>query len=956
LDGHGTYENYAKRAKELGMTHLAITEHGNVMGLIQFYEACRKYGIIPIMGMEAYQARKTRFDMDEEERSGKAKEEFNQRGPHHLTVLAKNLTGYHNLIRLSSEAYTTGFYGKARIDFELLEKYGEGLIILTGCLSGKVQQHIRAGEFMEAVNTVGRYEKCVGQGNVFLEIHHHDIPEELETHKWLHELSGKLEIPLVPTGDCHYVEKKDSYFHDLMLCINSKATVDMEDRFQFKPDEFYLKSYDEMLERFTPNQLAATQMVANMCEDYELDFETKHFPHYQDVPAGSTILKTFTDQIREGAVKLYGDPLPQPVRDRLNVEVDLIHRMGYKEYMLINADIIRWANENGIMTGPGRGSAAGSLVAYCLGITKIDPLRYDLAFDRFLFEGKKSDPDIDLDIDSRMRDRVIAYCRDKYGADKVANIITFSEIKAKSAIRDATRVLNLPVTLASDLCEMTLPAEFGKTKPLEKSLELSEPFKKAYEEDEDSKKVIDGALGLEGLIRQDGVHAAGVVITPGPIIDFVPIQQKGPDKPVTTQWDMDIVDKVNLLKIDFLALRTLDVISDTVKMLKDTKGIEIDPYNLEPTDDETFRTLSRGRTVGIFQLESSGIQNLAQAIGIETIDHVAILLSLYRPGPMGSGMHHMYAKRKHGQQEIDVYHPAVKPILEETLGLMIYQEEVMKISQELAGYSALEADGLRKAIGKKKPEELAKFENSFVTGAIKYGLSEGLAKKIFSDIEYFGGYSFNKSHAYAYAIIAYISAYLKTHYPTEFMTAALTSVQEEPDDLKVYLNECHRMGIKVKAPSVRLSDKGFKMIEEGVIIFGLLGVRGIGEGVVDQILASQEEVQTAKSIFEWLRICPGAIQNKTKLEGLIYAGAFDDLAEESDEELTDEQKIELLNIERRQLGVYVTDHPMRMHKVDVEPVDIATRRYAEVTGVLVDLEKKVTKAGKTMFNYKLERL
>lgn len=956
LDGHGSYDNYAKRAAELGMPALAITEHGNVMGLVDFITACKKHGIKPIAGMEAYQARKTRFDMDEDERAGKARNEFDQRGPHHLTILAKNRTGYNNLIKLSSEAYLSGFYVKPRVDFELLEKYGEGLILLTGCLSGKVQQHIRAGQTSEAAETIHRYEQCVGKGNVFLEIHNHDIPEELETHRDLHLLSERFDIPLVPSGDCHYVNKEDSYHHDMMLCINSGSKMHQEERFKFVPEEFYLRTYDEMRERFSAEALANTLTIADMVEDYGLDFETNHFPEYQDVPAGSTVLQTLTDKIREGAKELYGEDLSQEVRDRLNHEVGVIHRMGYKEYMLIVADIIQWCGDNGIFTGPGRGSAAGSLVSYCLGITKIDPMKHELAFERFLVEGKKSNPDIDLDIDSRYRERVIEYCREKYGHDHVANIVTYGSIKAKSAIRDAARVLDKPVTLAADLCEMTLPPEFGKPKTLQESLEGSAQFREAYETDEEAKLVIDGAIGLEGVYRQVGIHAAGVVITPGPVTDYCPVFQQGKDKPIVTQWDGETIDRVGLLKIDFLGLRTLDVISDAISLIEETEGINIDPYRLDIEDEETYKTISRGRTTAVFQLESSGMQGLAQQIGIENIDHLAALGALYRPGPMGSGMHTMYAKRKHGQQEVDVYHPKAKPILEDTLGLMIYQEEVMKISQDLANFTVLEADGLRKAIGKKKKDELLKFRTAFVDGATNNGIPKPTADKIFSDIEYFGDYSFNKSHSYSYGILGYITAYLKTHYPTQFMTAAMTSVQEAPDKLKVYLNECMRLGVKVKAPSVKKSSTGFKMLGEGEIIFGLLGVKGLGDTIVKQILAEQDKIQECNSIHHWMRIAPGAVQNKTKLEALIYAGAFDDMAEEVDYTLTEDQMMNILNIERNQLGVYVTDHPMRMYGIKEQELDLERQQYASVTGVLVDLNKRTTKAGKLMYDYKIERL
>lgn len=1338
LDGYGKYDKYAERAKELGMGALAITEHGSVMGLIQFYSACKEAGIKPILGMEAYQARKTRFDVDEDERAGKARNEFDQRGPHHLTILAKNEVGYHNLIRLSSEAYLTGFYVKGRIDWELLERYGEGLIILTGCLSGKVQQHIRAGELQAAIDTVHRYQECVGKENVFLEIHNHAIPEELETHRDLIDISQKMGVPLVPSGDCHYVNKEDSHYHDVMLCLNSSSRLSDENRFKFRPEEFYLRTYDEMLERFEPEWLANTEMIADMVEEFDLDFDTNYFPKYKKVPEGMTMLEAFVDKIGRGARHIYGDELPQAVKDRLNHEVGVIDRMGFIEYMLIVADIMNWCQDNGIMTGPGRGSAAGSLVSYCLGITQIDPLEYGLLFERFLVEGKKSNPDIDLDIDSRYRDRVLQYVKDEYGEDRVANIITFTFIKARSAIRDATRILGYPHEKGGEIADLVLPPEFGVPKDIKQSLEGSAEFKAAYENDPVAKEIIDAALGLENIFRQDGIHAAGVVITPGPITDYVPVAQKGQGQPVVTQWDGETIDKVGLLKIDFLGLTALDVISDTLEMLAETTDADLsldNIYRLSPNDSEVYKEISRGHTTGVFQLGSSGMAALAKSIGVESMDHLSALGALYRPGPMGSGMHNMYAKRKHGRQSIEVYHPKARPILEETLGLCIdgneqvltlngpvpirdlkkgdlvrthkgflqeikahvytgkkpvvevrlgngrtircseehrfltengfvpakeldgqlvavcrrgelttnpsynawpiilagliaeghlpshsnftfancdesildefekavnsvenvrtaryfstrchyvaitkrdrhlggyhtpneikrvlreygledckshtkfipqsvygwevsdqlrflgfyiscdgtvgkggvsirtvsdkiadgihdlltglgcyakitrdkfgfiihlrdfdfynkyikpyvvgkkalfevksksqlgwtsnhcrehwlssgldqrkwskkygisrsilnrsdpfvyrstseklgyhsryvyqkvnveyldevsdmydievardhsfvvnsafvhnciYQEQVMKISQELAGFSVLEADGLRKAIGKKKPEVLAKFEDTFVKGCISNEIGQPIAKKMFSDIEHFGHYSFNRSHSVAYGFLGYITAFLKYHYPTQFMTAALTSELNNPDQLKIYLNECRRMGIEVRTPDILKSRYGFKMIEEGVIAFGLQGVTGVGETVVKTIIEQQPNTQDCKSIYEWMRKSPGAVQNKKKLEALIYAGAFDELGEEISEDLTPDQLVDILNIERNQLGVYVTGHPMQVLNIKDDNPNLRpdAKGIVKATGVLVDLERITTKAGKTMFKYKLER-
>lgn len=747
LDGHAQYEAYAKRAKELGMTALSITEHGNVQGLISFYEACKKYDLKCIGGIEAYQARKTRHDRDEDELAGKARNEFDQRGPHHLTIFAKNKIGFQNLIRLSSEAFLSGYFRKARIDFELLEQFGEGLIIGSGCLSGKVMQHLSAGERDQALETVRRFQQCVGEENVFIEYHDHNIPEEHAIQDdliWLAEASNR---PIFAALDAHYCCKEDSESHDLMLCLNTGSKVYDEDRFAFKPEEFYLKSYDEMLERFDPEWLATTNTIADMVEGYELDFTSHYFPKYQDVPEGSTVWDVFVDKIRKGAQQIYGEELPQEVRDRLNHEVDVINRMGYKEYLLIVADIVQWCRDNGILTGPGRGSAASSLVCYCLGITKVDPLKYDLIFSRFLVDGKLSMPDIDLDCDTRHRDKIIQYLRDKYGQDRVANIITFGQIKAKQALRDATRILGYSFEKGTELTEAVLPPTFGKSHTLRESLDGSAEFKKLYKEDIDARKIIDAALGLEDLVRQEGVHAAGVIITPGPITDYVPVQQKGEGQPVTTQWDGVTIEKMGLLKMDLLGLTNLDVLSDTVNLISETTNEMYDItniYDIEPNDAITYQEISNGHTVGVFQLASDGLQELAKAIRIENMDHLAALGALYRPGPMGSGMHHMYAKRKNGQQKVALYHPKAKPILENTYGLCVYQEQAMRISQDLAGFSVLESDSLKVAIGKKKEDKLKELRDRFIRGSVENNIPKHIATKIFDDIEHFGGYAFNK--------------------------------------------------------------------------------------------------------------------------------------------------------------------------------------------------------------------
>lgn len=956
LDGHGRYSKYTEKAARLGQPSLAITEHGNVFGLIDFYEACRDSGIKFIAGMEGYQARKTRLDRDDEERAGPASSEFEQRGPYHLTILAKNYTGYKNLIKLSSRAFLEGFYVKPRTDHEIIADHSEGLILLSGCLSGEVQQALLRDNYDGALKHAATMQEIVGKENYFIEIHDHLIEEEHRVKDGLLRIAKELNAPIAPSGDCHYVDKGDSFHHDMLICLNTASRIHQKDRFKFVEEEFFLRSYDEMLDRFeNPEWLENTLNISDMVEEYDLDFETKHFPKYQDIPTGKTLSDVFVEKIKAGAYRIYGEDLPQEVKDRLNYEIGVIHRMGYEDYMLIVADLIQWASDNNILTGPGRGSAAGSIIAYCLGITHVDPVKYKLKFERFLVEGKKSSPDIDVDFDTRYRDQVIQYTKEKYGLDRVANIITFSSIGAKSAIRDAARVLGAPYSKGDELATKVLPPEFGKSKSITESLQHAEDFIEAYE-DEENKEIIDGALGIEGMVRQEGVNAAGVVITPGPLTDYVPVAKKGDEKPLVTQWDKDTVEKIGLLKMDFLGLRNLDVIDMTLKNIKALKGEELNIYTLPQDDENAFSLITKGETIGVFQLGSTGIQSLARDIKIENMDHLAALIALYRPGPMGSGMHHMFAYRKNGQRDVESYHPLVESILSETYGLMIYQEQTMEIVQTLAEFSIMEADDLRKAISKKKSDDLHKLRDRFISGAKEsHNISDYLANKIFDDIEYFGNYSFNRAHSYSYGLITYITAFLKANYPTEYMTAVLSSVLNERDEVKLYLNECKRMGIEVRPPSVKASGEGFTIVKEGTITYGLLGINKIGGSVVKTILKDQDKVQDCQTISEWLMRAPNSVNNKGRLEALVYAGALDDFAEEITNPLTDEAKIDILNKEREQLGIYITGHPLDFESKPIEDIPFEKGKYVDVRGVIVDVKQRTTKAGAVMYNYILDR-
>lgn len=962
LDGQGSPEKYAKRAKELGMPAISQTDHGNVHGWLDFYDACKEQDVKPILGLEAYQARKTRFDQDEEERSGPAEFEWQQRGPYHLTLLAQNMDGYKNIIKLTSKSYLEGYYVKPRIDHELLAQHSKGVIILSGCLNGEVQQALLRGDKEHALQAAARMQGAVGRDNYFIEVQDHGLEEQDKVKEDLLDIAHAINAPIVPTGDCHYVYKEEYQAHDAMLCIGTKALVSDEKRFKFAGPHFYLQSYEEMATRFSEEWLNNTLMISDMV-DLQLKFDELFFPEFP-VPNGYTADSYLEELVWQGAKKRYGSSLSDVVVDRINHELGVVKRMGFQHYFLVVQDIVNWGKDQGIRFGPGRGSAAGCILSYCLRITDLEPIEFDLLFERFLVEGRKSMPDIDIDIDDRYRHVVIDYARNKFGANKVSHICTFSRLGTKSSIRDTARVLGYEYQTGDKLAKLVPPPVLGVAKTLEESLQFSE-FKEAYENDNDAKHIIDVAKGLEGLPRQPGIHAAGVVIAKNDITDYIPVMLGGKKKDiVVTQWDMHRVEEIGLLKIDFLGLANLGIIEMCLDNIKKTKDIKVDIDNVSLKDEKTFYPMKKGECIGIFQLESGGMRDMSVGLRSDTIYDIMALVSLFRPGPMGSGMDKMYISRKHGRSKITYDHPVLESILNKTYGIMLYQEDVLNVAKHLAGFTPGEADDLRKAMGKKLPEKIKQFRQKFVEGCKKTNdVPAQLANKIYSDIEFFAGYGFNRAHAASYAVVAYMTAYLKTHYPVEYMAALLSSVIDSKDKLALYLNECRRLKLKVYPPSIAKSESEFTVQSDDEILYGLSGITGIGEAIVSSILYNREEYT---NLYDYFRKCDIQVLNKGSLEHLIRAGAFDELIEPMSYIRFDRQrKLEILEQEKKELGIYVTDHPLLdvwdfvSNKVDTNIADIDTSHTGSVIklgGIISSSFKRITKKNQTMYHFTLEDL
>jgi DNA polymerase-3 subunit alpha len=864
LDGAGRISDYIDRAMQYRMPALALTDHGSMFGAITFYKQARKAGLKPLVGCELYVARTSRLD-----------KKPGQRGAwdagNHLIVLAKDLEGYHNLMMLSSRGYTEGFYYKPRVDLDLLSRLSGGLVVLTACLKGLVGEDLAAGRKADAATRVGLLIDIFGRENVYLEIQRHGLPEEEEIIKGMVALSGETGLPLVATNDCHYLARDDSRAQDILLCLQTGKDLDDPNRLRFVNDEFYFKSPEEMKKLFedVPQAVTNTVEVAEKC-NLDLELGKIRLPDFP-IPEGYEDDSTYLEHLaREGMDRRYPGA-GTDVRERLVFELRTIRQMNYSSYFLIIKDLVDAARGMGIPVGPGRGSAAGSMVSYCLGITDIDPMQFGLLFERFLNPERVSMPDIDIDFCDKRRSEVIDYVTAKYGKDNVSQIITFGTMAARGAIRDVGRVLKVPIPEVDRIAKL-VPTDPGMT--LDVALERV-PELKQISESEKYRELMLMARKLEGLARHASTHAAGVLITPGKLTDYVPLY-RGSKGEIVTQYDMLSVESIGLLKMDFLGLTTLSILEDSLDLIKEQHGIDLQMDKLPLDDPEVFKLLSEGRTVGVFQLESSGMQDLLRRMKPERFEDIVATNALYRPGPLGSEMVELFIKRKLGHKKIDYEHPLLEPILKDTYGVILYQEQVIEIASKLAGFTKGQADILRRAMGKKEFEVMDQQSRNFVRGAVANGLDAGLAEKIFSQIAYFAGYGFNKSHSAAYALLSYQTAYLKAKYPREFMAACLTSEMGNTDRVVILLDECRRMGINVLPPDINQSDVGFRVNHEG-IRFGLAAIKNVGRSAIESIMETRRKGGPFKTVFDLCERVDLKSVNKRMLESLVFAGAMDSL-------------------------------------------------------------------------------
>ncbi len=1017
LDGAARIKDVVAAAAADGQPAIGITDHGNMYGVLDFYKAAKDAGLTPVIGTEGYFVTTPRTD-----RPKRADDDI-----YHLTLLAETTAGYRNLIKVSSHAYLEGFYRKPRIDFDLLERHHDGLIATTGCLGGVVCQTLLKGDYDGARDAVARFQDIFGRDSFFVELQDHGLPEQSETNPLLVKIAADLNAPLLATNDSHYTRQSDAEAHDALLCVQTGAMQDDPKRLKFDTEEFYLKTAAQMRELFAdhPEACDNTLWIAERA-NVEIEFGNTVLPAFP-TPEGvdeDTYLRELTMQ---GARERYGTTPASNVVERIEYELGVIKDMGFSAYFLIVWDLVRYAKSRGIRVGPGRGSAAGSCVAYCLRIVDIDPIRYDLLFERFLNPGRKQMPDIDMDFDSRARGEMIRYAAQRYGWDHVAQIITFSTIKARAAVRDAARVLGYPYSVGDKIAKLMPPLIMGRDTPLaacldqqqghEDGYKMAAELRELYAADPDTRRVVDVARGLEGLRRQDGIHEAAVVITRDALSEYLPIQRKPEpgtpieEAPIVTQYEMHGVEELGLLKMDFLGLRNLDVIEIALELIERSTGERLDIDAVPLDDDATFELLRRGDTIGVFQLEGGPMRALMRSLAPTTFEDVAALIALYRPGPMAQNWHNEYADRKNGRKPVTFDHPDLEEILGPTYGLMIYQEQLMRVSQKLAGYTLEEADNLRKATGKKIRALIAKERSKFVEGCIANGHSAEFAEKYFDKVEPFADYSFNKSHSVGYGFVTYQTAYLKAHYPREYLAALLTSVKTNKDQTAVFLNECRQMGIPVLVPDVNESDSDF-VVRDGSIRFGLSAVRNVGEGVVAQIVAAREDGGPFTDFFDFCdRVDTNAL-NKRTVESLIKAGAFDSLAHPRQGLLqvfegiveravarrrereagimslfgdgggadgddggvsidrvsipdTEFGKSQRLAFEKEMLGLYVSEHPMmsaeralRRH-VECTLSDLRDLREGElrvVGGVVTALARKYTKRGDLMATFVLEDL
>lgn len=989
LDGVCRLDRLCSVAKERGQNAIAITDHGNLFGAVDFYKAAKKAGIKPIIGCEVYVAARSRFDKVHGVDSDR----------HHLVLLCKNEIGYQNLIKMVSSAWVDGFYTKPRIDKELLERYHEGLICLSACLAGEIPKLIERNEMLRAREIALWYQKIFGEGNFYLEIQNHGIAEQVKVNDGLIQLSRDTGIPLVATNDVHYIDREDATIQKILICIATNHTIDEENSLEFETDNFYLKTEDEMrtLFSYVPEAIENTQKIADMC-NFEFEFGNTKLPNF-DVPKGQTHFDYLRNKCYVGLKERYGENPDKLYVDRLEYELSVINSMGYVDYFLIVADFIQYARDNGIPVGPGRGSGAGSICAYCMGITNIDPIKYNLIFERFLNPERVSMPDIDVDFCYERRGEVIDYVINKYGADHVAQIVTFGTMAARAAIRDVGRAMGLSYATVDNVAKK-IPRGPGVT--INDALTEGEELKALYDSDLSVKQLVDNAKKVEGMPRHASTHAAGIVITDNPVSDYVPLARN--DDSIVTQFTMTTIEELGLLKMDFLGLRTLTVINDCVKMIqKNNPDFDIEKIPLD--DKKAYSLFTSGQTDGVFQCESSGMRSVFMRLKPTNLEDIIAVISLYRPGPMDSI--DTYIENRHNSNNIKYRTPMLKDILDVTCGCMVYQEQVMQIFRSLAGYSLGRADIVRRAMSKKKHKVLEAERTFFCDGCAKNGISQNIANEIFDDMSSFASYAFNKSHAAAYAVVAYRTAYLKAYYPCEFMASLLTSVLDNAAKVSGYIEDCKRNGIKILTPNVNYSNKTFTTDSNHnmSIMFGLLAIKNLGNDFIDTIINERQLNGKYTSFYSFCKRVYGKGFNRRAIESLIKCGALDSLGSNRHEMMinlpfiideldaskrrnldgqiglfdlmnnneTTDYKMqsvsefstqELLSMEKETTGLYISAHPMKEYAelsqklkcdkvLDILSADDYNSIYVDgssvkVFGIITGITKKQTKSGEYM--------
>jgi len=1011
LDGAQRLEEMVARAASDGQQALAITDHGNLFGVLEFSRVAQRQGVRPIVGVEAYVAPGSRHDRAPQQGAGTGKKPY-----FHLILLAQNYTGYKNLIRLSSAGYLEGFYYRPRIDKEILREHSEGLVCLSACLAGEVPALLRSGRYDDALAAAGDLRDLFGPGRYWLELQDHGLEEQQQVNRDLVRLARDLRVPLVATNDCHYLLPDDHFAHDVLVCIQTGKTVHASDRMHYSA-QHYLKTQEEMARLFawSPGAVENSLAIAAECR-FAFEKQPNHLPDFP-VPPGYDLGGYFEKVVRDGFA--WRSPVwraereagrlrhaPEVYQERLEREIATIRQVGFAGYFLIVWDFIRFARESGIPVGPGRGSAAGSLVAYCMRITDIDPVEHDLLFERFLNPERVSLPDIDIDFCFRRREKVIDYVMEKYGRPNVAQIITFGTLAARAVIRDVGRGLEIPYGDVDRIAKM-VPQQPGLDMTIDKAMADVPALRQAYNGDETVRQLLDVARRLEGLVRHASTHAAGVVIAPRPIVDFAPLY-RGTNEEITTQFAKDDIESIGLLKMDFLGLKTLTLIDAAAESVERTHGVRPDVEHLPLDDPAVYELFAKARTSGIFQFESEGMKDILRRLKPERFDDLVALNALYRPGPIGGGLIDDFIKRRHGKVKVEYPHPLLEDILGPTYGVIVYQEQVMQIASRMAGYSLGEADILRRAMGKKQKEVMAAERKRFVEGAKKQGVKAPEAGKVFELMEYFAGYGFNKSHSAAYALVAYQTAWLKAHYPVDFMAALLTTEKDNTDKLVKHVNECREMGIPVRPPDVNASGLDFS-VEEEAIRFGLSAIKNVGEGAILSVLRAREQIGSFGSLRALCsEVDPRAV-NKRVFEALIQSGALDSLGARrsqlaagldaalehaarvrSDREagqsslfggdadpsrktgtedllpdLPDWDERTRLGYEKATVGFYVTGHPLEAYRPLLDGFTThTTAKLREapaagevaVAGIITDLKRRKSKKGQWWAAFQLEDL